>query len=108
LLELTPLHTATVERLVAQGFTPAAFPLYANAIAIRRGPFAALLVPLPAGRLRILSDPSYLIEGNLSVRVRRDDRQWFVWKEKSVEATPDLLAQLTRFSEELSNLLATQ
>jgi hypothetical protein len=106
LLELTPVQTAALERLVARGFTLVAFPLYASAIGVRRNCFAALLVPVAEAGLRVLGEPCYLIDGNLTVRVRRGDGQWFVWKSKSAEATPDLLAQLGRFSEELLDLLS--
>lgn len=106
MLELTPVQTAAIERLVARDFTLVAFPLYASAIGVRRNSFAALLVPVAEGGLRVLGEPCYLIDGNLTVRVRRGDRQWFVWKCKSAEATPDLLAQLSRFSEELLHLLS--
>lgn len=103
--ELTPVHTAILERLVARGFTLVAFPLYASAIGVRRDSFAALLEPMVGDGLRVLGQPSYLIDGNLTVRVNRGAAQWFVWKSKSVEATPDLLAQLTRFSEDLQHAL---
>lgn len=106
MLELTPVQTAALERLVARGFTLVAFPLYASAIGVRRNSFAALLVPVAGGGLRVLGEPCYLIDGNLTVRVRRGGRQWFVWKSKSTEATPDLLAQLNSFSEELLDLLS--
>ena len=106
MLELTPVQTVALERLVAHGFTLVAFPLYASAIGVRRNSFAALLVPAIQGGLRVLGEPCFLLDGNLTVRVRRGGRQWFVWKSKSAEATPDLLAQLSRFSEELLDLLS--
>jgi hypothetical protein len=106
LLELTSDQTAALQRLVAHGFTLVAFPLYASAIGVRRDYFAALLHPVAGGGLRVLGEPCHLIDGNLTVRVRRGDRQWFVWKSKNLEATPDLLAQLSRFSQELLELLS--
>jgi hypothetical protein len=106
LQELTPLQTAILERLVAQGFHLVAFPLYATAIGVRRDSFAALLVPVDGGGLRLLGQPCYLIEGNLSVQVQRSGGPHFVWKSKSVPASADLLAQLAHFTEELQNLLS--
>jgi hypothetical protein len=105
LQELTPLQTAVLERLVARDFRIVAFPLYASAVGVRRNSFAALLVPVAEGGLRVLGEPCCLIDGNLSVRVRRGAGQCFVWKSKSIEATPDLLAQLGRFSEDLQHVL---
>ena len=106
-LAITPAHIAILERLVAQGFTPVAFPMYASAIGVRRGAFAALLVPAGDAALKMLGEPCYVIGANLAVRTRREGREVFVWKEKSVEATAELLAEFARFSAELSPLLAT-
>ena len=103
--ELTPALLATLEKMVARGFVPASFPLYSNAIGIRRGSFAALLEPVAGGGIRIFGVPFYVVDGNPGVRVERDARSWFVWKSKSVEATPELLGDLQRFSDELADLL---
>ena len=105
-VELTPAHVAVLERLVAAGFVPVAFPLYSSAIGIRRGSTAALLVPDPSGvGLRLLGQPCYLLDGNLSVRVLRDGREWFVWKGKQREVAPELLAELSRFGADLAAVL---
>ena len=106
MVELSASQTALLERLVSHGFRLVAFPLYASAIGVRRENFAALLVPESEGRLRLLGKPCCLIEGNLSVLVRRGTTQLFVWKSKSVEATPDLLAQLKRFSDDIHQALS--
>jgi hypothetical protein len=103
--ELTPLQFAVIERLVGRGFQLVAFPLYANAIGVRRESWAALVVPEEGAGLCLLGRPGYLIEGNLSVRVQREGRTHFVWKKKSVHATPDLLQQLNQFAEDLQNAL---
>jgi hypothetical protein len=103
--ELTPAQFSVLERLAARGFTIVAFPLYASAIGVRRGSFAVLLVPIEGGGLRILGDPCYLIDGNLSVRVSRKGRSMFVWKSREIEATPELLTELSRFTADVSGLL---
>jgi hypothetical protein len=103
--ELTPAHIAILERLVAHGFTPVAFPLYASAMGVRHGSFAALLVPADEAALKMIGEPCYVIESNLAVRTRRQGRPVFVWKDKSVEATPELLQELARFSSDLAALL---
>ena len=103
--EFTPAHIAILERIVAQGFTPVAFPLYANAIGVRRGSLAALLVPAGEAALKIMGEPCFVIGANLAVRTRREGRLIFVWKEESVEATPELLEELARFSADLAKLL---
>jgi hypothetical protein len=104
--ELTPAHIAILERLVAQGFTPVAFPLYASAIGIRRGPFAALLAPAGDAALKIMGELCYVFGTNLGVRTRREGRPVFAWKDKSVAVTPELLEELSRFSSDLAKALA--
>jgi hypothetical protein len=106
-LALSPAHVAILERLVAHGFMPVAFPLYASAIGVRRGSFAALLVPAGEASLNVMGEPCYLIGTNLGVRARRQGRAVFVWKDKAVEATPELIEEFTRFSADLGNLLQT-
>jgi hypothetical protein len=105
MLELTPAQVAVLERLAGSGFSIVAFPLYASAIGVRRGPFAVLLAPSEGGAMRLLGDPCYLIDGNLSVRVTRKGRPMFVWKSREVEATSELLAELGRFASDVSELL---
>src|SRR5487761_1633498 len=103
-LALTAAHLEILERLIAQGFMPVAFPLYASAIGVRRGLFAALLVPAGEARLKPMGEPCYVIGTNLAVRTRREGRAVFVWKDKSVEATTELLQELARFSADLAAL----
>lgn len=104
--ELTPAHIAILERLVAHGFTPVAFPLYASAMGVRRGSFAALLVPAGDSALHIMGEPCYVVGSNLAVRTRRKGRAVFVWKDKSVAITQGLIEELARFSADLAKVLA--
>jgi hypothetical protein len=105
MLELTPAHFVILERLAANGFSPVAFPLYASAIGVRRGLFAALLAPAGETGLKVMGEPCYVIGSNLAVRTRRDGRPVFVWKDKSVEVTAAHLEELERFSSDLTSLL---
>jgi hypothetical protein len=118
-LDLTPQQTAVLERLVAAGFAVVAFPLYGNAIAVRRGKCAALLVadlpkrggdpeagpPATAGSLKMQGPPCYVVEGNLGVAVFRGDRKYYVWKKKSVEATEARERELAEFALDLQRHL---
>lgn len=105
-LALTPAHISVLERAIAQGFTPIAFPMYPSAVGVRRGSFAALLMAADDARLKIMGEPCYVMGANLAVRTRREGRAVFVWKDKSVEATPELLQEFGEFSAELGKLLA--
>ena len=104
-LELTPSQLAALERLVAAGFSIVAFPLYANYVGVRRADCATLLAPRAGDGMKILGKPCLLIAGNLTVRVAREGREWFVWKKERLEATPERLAELARFSADLEKLL---
>ena len=103
--ELTPAHVSILERIVAQGFTPVAFPLYASAIGVRRGSFAVLLMPAGEEALKMMGEPCYVVGPNLAVRTRREGRDVFVWKGKTIAVTPELLEEFGRFSADLGNAL---
>jgi len=96
---------AILERLVSQGFSLVAFPLYANAVGVRKGSCAALLDPVANGGFRFFGEPCVLLDGNLSVRITEKGKSWFVWKNQRLEATPERLAELQRFVAELKMAL---
>jgi hypothetical protein len=103
--ELSPLQITTLEHLRSSGFSIVAFPLYANAVGIRKGSCAALLDPLAGGGFRLFGEPCVLLEGNLTVRVTEKRKSWFVWKKQRLEATPERLSELDGFVAELKMLL---
>jgi hypothetical protein len=101
----TPQQMKTLEKLFAVGFRPVAIPPYESALCVRRGECAALLTPIPNGGLRLLAPPTYIVDGNLSVRLKRGKSEVFVWKKKEIEATPERLQDLAKFREELTGIL---
>lgn len=103
--ELTPQQMQIIERLFANGFRPIAIPPYESALCMKKGECAAVLAPIPNGGLKLLAPPSYLVEGNLSVKLKRDSGEVFVWKKKEVKATPEKLKELESFRQELAELL---
>ena len=105
MVELTPQQMQTVERLFEAGFRPIAIAPYENALCLKRGDCAAVLAPVPNGGLKVLAPPSYLVAGNLSVKLKRGRGEMFVWKRSEVEATPDRLEELARFKRELMQIL---
>ncbi len=94
-----------MERLLEAGFRPVAIPPYENALCIKKGECAAVLAPIPNGGLKLLAPPSYLVDGNLSVKLKRGAREVFVWKKREVEAAPEKLRELETFREELTAIL---
>jgi len=103
--ELSPQQVGVLERLVSRGFALVAFPLYANAVGVRKGSCAALLDPVAGGGFRFFGEPCLLLEGNLTVRITEKGKSWFVWKKQRLEATADRVAELDRFVAELKLLL---
>jgi len=103
--ELTPQQMKTFERLFAAGFRLIAIPPYENALCVRRGECAALLAPVANAGLRLLAAPTYIVDGNLSVKLKRSKVEVFVWKKKEVEATPERLNELESFRQDLTSIL---
>lgn len=94
-----------VERLVHAGFRPMAIPPYERALCMRKGDCVVLLGPAPDGGLQMLVPPTFLVEGNLSVKLKRGDREVFVWKKSELEATPERMCDLEAFRAEVSEIL---
>jgi hypothetical protein len=103
--EFSPQQMATLERLVSRGFSLVAFPLYANAVGVRKGSCAALLDPVANGGFNVFGEPCVLLEGNLTVRITEKGKAWFVWKKQRLEATAERLAELEGFVSALKLLL---
>ena len=106
MFKLTPLQMETLERIVLAGFRPIAIPPHEKALCIRKGDCAAVLTSVTGGGLRLMAPVSLLVDGNLSVRLKRGAGSVFVWKGREVEATPERLKELDDFSAELGELLS--
>jgi hypothetical protein len=104
-LELSPKQIEILETIAARGFAIVAFPLYASAAGVRKGNCAALLTPVRNGGMKLFGEPCWIVDGNLSVRIVRTGRDWFVWKKQAVEATAERLAEVAEFRRELEDLL---
>jgi hypothetical protein len=105
MFELSPRQMQVIERLFEAGFRPVAIPPYENALCIKKGECAAVLAPVPDGGLKLLAPPSYLVDGSLSVKLKRGAGEVFVWKKKEIEAVPEKLRELETFRRELSEIL---
>jgi hypothetical protein len=105
MVELSPQQMQLIERLFAAGFRPIAIPPYESALCMKRGNCAALLAPVPNAGIKLLAPPSYLVDGNLSVKLNRGSGEVFIWKKTEVEATPKKLKELESFRRELTEIL---
>jgi hypothetical protein len=105
MVELSPQQMKIIERLFEAGFRPIAIPPYESALCMRKGDCAAVLAPVPNGGIKLLALPSYLVDGNLSVKLKRESGEVFVWKKKEINATPERLNDLESFRRELAGIL---
>jgi hypothetical protein len=104
-VEFTSQQISTLERLQRRGFEIVAFPMYASHVGVRKGNCVALLSRLPSGTFKLFGTASFLVAGNLSVRVSQGGRDWFVWKKEKLEVTPARLTELQTFAAALSHAL---
>jgi hypothetical protein len=105
MVELSPQQMRVMERLFAVGFRPIAIPPYESALCVRKGNCAALLAPASNAGIKLLAPPSYLVEGNLSVKLKRGSGEVFIWKKKELQATAERLRELDSFRRELVEIL---
>jgi hypothetical protein len=53
----------------------------------------------------LLAAPTYIVDGNLSVKLKRGEREVFVWKKREIDATAERLKELDAFRRELTSIL---
>jgi hypothetical protein len=106
MLDLSPKQIGILQRCAAAGFSIVAFPVYASAVGIKKGNCAALLKPGNADRMTLFGDPCYLVDGNLSVKVRRHGSDWFIWKKKQLAVTSERLDELAKFRSDLDSIIS--
>ena len=108
MVELTQLQMETLERLFEAGFRPIAIAPYESALCVHRGEYAAVLAPVENGGLRLLAPATLMLDGNLSVKLKRGEGEVFVWKQKRVVATQERLNELEKFRTELAAALESR
>jgi hypothetical protein len=104
-MELTEGQMRVVERLFGAGFRPIAIPPYESVLCMRKGECVALLGPIENGGLKLLAPVTFLVDGNLSVRLKKSSGDVFVWKKKEVAATEERLRELEVFRVQLVGIL---
>jgi hypothetical protein len=104
-MELTERQMRVVERLFKAGFRPIAIPHYESALIMHKGECAAVLGPVENGGLKLLVPVTFLVDGNLSVKLKKSTGDVFVWKKKEVAATVDRLRELEEFRAVLVRVL---
>jgi hypothetical protein len=104
-MELTEEQMRVVERLFDAGFRPIAIPPYESALILHKGECAAVLGPVENGGLKLLVPVTILVDGNVSVKLKKNSGDVFVWKKKEAAATAERLKELEEFRVELVGIL---
>jgi hypothetical protein len=102
---LTALQVARLESLLKAGFQFITFEQFARYPAVEKAGFVALL-DVSGDKVRQFGSVGYHLGNGIGVLIERAGGRAFVWKNESVEATPDLLAAYESVKKELSELLA--
>jgi hypothetical protein len=93
-----------LQRIYLAGFELQTFERYPNAVGVVRDGCIALLRATPGG-LQMIGAPGWRMGEVLGVLVEKDGRKVFQAKAEIVEATPERLEGLSRFTAELEQLL---
>jgi hypothetical protein len=99
-----PDSAEQLQRVYLAGFELQAFERYPKCIGVVRDNCVALLVPGVDG-LQVLGTPGWRMGEVMGVLTEREGRKVFQAKTEIVEATPERLALLQRFRQELAELL---
>jgi len=99
-----PDSAEQLQRLYLAGFELQTFDRYPNAIGVLRDGCIALLRATPTG-LTIIGAPGWRMGEIMGVLVEKDGRQVFQAKLETVEATPERVAAIAKFRQELEQLL---
>ena len=99
-----PDSAEQLQQLYSAGFELQTFERYPKCIGVMRDNCIALLVPGVDG-LQILGTPGWRMGEVMGVVTEREGRRVFQAKSEIVEATPERLAILERFRNDLTMLL---
>lgn len=91
-------------RLYQVGFDIQSLERFPRALGVVRDNCIALLEATPDG-LKLVTTPGWRMGESIGVLVEQSGRQVFQHKSEIVEASPDKLAQLQKFKEDLNTVL---
>jgi hypothetical protein len=100
-----PDSAEQLQRIYSAGFELQKFERYPKCIGVVRDNCVALLVPGVDG-LQIVGTPGWRMGEVMGLLVEKDGRKVFQAKSELVEATPERLAILQKFREDLRELLS--
>jgi len=99
-----PDSAEQLQHIYLEGFELQTFERYPNCIGVLRDGCIALLRSTPTG-LEMVGVPGWRMGEVMGVLVEQDGRQVFQSKAETVEGTPERLAALRRFRDDVERLL---
>ncbi len=99
-----PDSAEQLQRLYLAGFELQTFERFPKCIGVIRDNCIALLIPGVDG-LQVLGTPGWRMGEVMGVLTEREGRKVFQAKSEVVEATPERLASLQKFCDDLTQLL---
>jgi hypothetical protein len=99
-----PDSAEQLQKIYLAGFEIQSLERFPAAVGVLKGNCMALLQATPAG-LQLIGEPGWRIGETIGVLVEKADNRVFQNKANMVEATPERLAELDAFRQELLNLL---
>ena len=102
-----PDSAEQLQRIYLAGFELQTFERYPKCIGVVRDNCVALLVPGVDG-LQILGTPGWRMGEVMGVLTEREGRKVFQAKSEVVEATPERLALLKRFRQDLAKAMSEE
>src|SRR5208282_1073291 len=93
-----------LQRVYLEGFELQTFERYPKCVGVIRDNCVALLVPGVDG-LQVLGTPGWRMGEVMGVLTEREGRQVFQAKSEIVEATPERLALLEKFRDDVAKVL---
>jgi hypothetical protein len=101
---LTARQVARLESLLKAGFQFVTFEQFARYPAVEKAGFVALL-DISGEKVRQFGSLGYHLGNGIGVLIERAGGKAFIWKNASMEATPELLATYEKLKNELDELL---
>ena len=96
-----------LQAIYLAGFAIETFERFPNAVGLTKGSCIALVEPTAQG-LRLIGQPGWQMGEVLGVLVERAGGRMFQSKTELVDATPERLAELESFRQELEGLMSAQ
>lgn len=106
-VELTPAQIGKLEQILNAGFRFVTIERAERYLGVERGGFVALLEPAE-GELKLFGQVGYLMGEGIGMLVERREGKCFVWHDRTLSATSEMVAGYEKFKKELKAILGVK